>query len=386
MRRELVALAGARSPATGGQSSEKAKHRRPRAPPRAPLVAAALSRARFAAPTASALEYRGATMHGLWDNVTQEAAERELALARRPTPTSSASTSAGRRSSRRASCRSGTWGAWMRFMTAAKNHNLRVVLMIASTPCWASSAPTSKRRRLPRPLVGPRRAVVSAARPARIRARRGAARARYGTLLAAIEVWNEPERRGASWTSRRAASDYVRLAKATYAAVKRGDAAAPVLAGALSGADTGSSSGSTPPACAASYDGLSFHPYAFARDPLAADDPRHSFLAGIELIRAAQQAAGDQTPIWLTEFGWTTTTRPAWAVSEQQQADYIGDAFMLAARAAAVRAGGDRLQPARPRHRTARTDQRQLRPRAPGLPAQAGLRRVRATLARLAAR
>jgi hypothetical protein len=60
-----------------------------------------------------------------------------------------------------------------------------------------------------------------------------------------------------------------------------------------------------------------------------------TFWQGLKLIRTTQQAAGDSKPVWATEFGWSTSdvrnpSQP-WlsGVSEQTQADYIGDAADL---------------------------------------------------------
>ena len=88
---------------------------------------------------------------------------------------------------------------------------------------------------------------------------------------------------------------------------------------------------------AGSYDGLAIHPYNEWRAP---DDRwqeqwrQFTFLPGIDAIRNVQRANGDDTPLWVTEFGWTTSTGgwasvpgPSTIVTEQQQAQYIETAF-----------------------------------------------------------
>jgi hypothetical protein len=44
-------------------------------------------------------------------------------------------------------------------------------------------------------------------------------------------------------------------------------------------------------------------------------------------VRATMAAHGDTKPIWLTQFGWSTTTLPGLGVSPQAQADYLTRAY-----------------------------------------------------------
>src|SRR5258708_11509225 len=52
----------------------------------------------------------------------------------------------------------------------------------------------------------------------------------------------------------------------------------------------------------------------------------------MEWIRQGQRAAGDRTPLWLSEFGWTTGTASPWYVSPSTQAADLSTALgMIAA-------------------------------------------------------
>ena len=55
----------------------------------------------------------------------------------------------------------------------------------------------------------------------------------------------------------------------------------------------------TPPGIKGHYDGLAIHPYHDGA-------PRPGSWGGIEWARRLQREAGDTTPLWLTEFGWST--------------------------------------------------------------------------------
>ncbi len=149
---------------------------------------------------------------------------------------------------------------------------------------------------------------------------------RYGPELAAVEAWNEPEI-NENLNAPNVAAAYVPMVKAFYAGAKEGNAAVPVLAGSLAYADLPFLKELYADGIRGFYDGISVHPYADGAAP-GNTAVRHSFLGGIESLHAAQLAAGDDTPEWITEFGWPTGTS-AGANTEQQQAEYTGQAFGL---------------------------------------------------------
>jgi polysaccharide biosynthesis protein PslG len=149
---------------------------------------------------------------------------------------------------------------------------------------------------------------------------------RYGTELAAVEAWNEP-----NWNNNLIASNvplaYTQMVKAFYAGAKQGNPGVAVLAGSLAYADLTFLGELYADGIKGYYDGISLHPYADGAPP---EDTAvtHSFLGGIEKMHLFQVANGDSTPEWVTEFGWPVGTSPG-ANTEAQQAEYIEKAFAL---------------------------------------------------------
>jgi hypothetical protein len=91
------------------------------------------------------------------------------------------------------------------------------------------------------------------------------------------------------------------------------------------------------------YDGLAVHLYSGRRhpaDPWEEEGRKFTFLAGLRWIHRGQRKAGDATAIWVTEFGWTTCDPPGerWCVTEEQQAEYLREAFEILGERSYVRA------------------------------------------------
>jgi polysaccharide biosynthesis protein PslG len=149
---------------------------------------------------------------------------------------------------------------------------------------------------------------------------------RYGPELAAVEAWNEPNYNNNLIASNLAAV-YTQMVKAFYTGAKEGDPNVAVLAGSMAYADISFLRELYANGIKGYYDGISFHPYADGAAP-ANTEVTDSFLGGIESLHAAQLAAGDVTPEWVTEFGWPTGTSRG-ANTEQQQAEYTEQAFAL---------------------------------------------------------
>lgn len=149
--------------------------------------------------------------------------------------------------------------------------------------------------------------------------------ARYGTQLAAIEVWNEADIHD-NLIAADLAGTYTAMVKAAHTSVAAVAPGLPVLAGFVRPAFLQSLYAA---GINGFHGGISIHPYADGADPanLAVD---HSFLGAIQDLRAAQTAAGDRTSIWVTEFGWPVGTSRG-ANSQSQQADYTARAFGLVA-------------------------------------------------------
>lgn len=167
--------------------------------------------------------------------------------------------------------------------------------------------------------------------------------ARFGTRVAAYEIWNEEDDSG-WWTGAPNPAAYTELLKAAYPAVKAGNPNAVVLLGGLTGNDYPFLEGVYAAGGQGYFDAVAVHtdtacnvlsPYDFLR---GSDDRMipDSFLAYRE-VHAVMLAHGDNKPIWMTELSWRTSSglcsEGAWAgqkpagVSVQQQATYLEQAY-----------------------------------------------------------
>lgn len=126
---------------------------------------------------------------------------------------------------------------------------------------------------------------------------------RYRGRVPVWEVWNEPNSPD-FWGS--TPECYVKLLRAAYEGVKRGDPDALVLGGSLSGVDLHYLRRLLDLGAARWMDALSVHPYTFGWDPEAShlsDELRGA--------SAAMAAAGASPRIWVTEIGRAGVS-PAW--------------------------------------------------------------------------
>jgi hypothetical protein len=213
-----------------------------------------------------------------------------------------------------------------RLVADAAAAGIKVAATVASTPCWASSAPSHL---LAKCRAG--RSEAAQAWPprdpnayARVLA---ALAARYGSRLAAIEVWNEPDQVNENYL---AGPDKVRayaaMLRAAYPAVKLADPTLPVLGGSLVGSNGAFLKALYKAGIKGYYDGLSVHFY-------------HLTLASLRSIREVQSANGDSRPLWLDEFGWTScwprrrTEQEQACVTAQTQARNLRDSVREIARA-----------------------------------------------------
>jgi hypothetical protein len=166
---------------------------------------------------------------------------------------------------------------------------------------------------------------------------------RWGTRVAAYEIWNE-EDSSAWWSGGPDPGGYARLLRAAYPAVKAADPSAAVVLGGLVGNDYQFLQRVYEAGAKGSFDAVGVHtdtacnilsPYDFLRGPDNRMIP-DSFLAYRE-VRATMLANGDDKPIWMTEMSWRTTnaTCPegAWVgqkaegVTPEQQAIFLRQAY-----------------------------------------------------------
>ncbi len=180
-----------------------------------------------------------------------------------------------------------------RLVSDAAAAGIRVIMTVDSTPCWASSAPSSLLRKC---LAGRPSKANSwpPAEPADYAAFVAYLAQRYGTQLAAIEIWNEPDQANeAYFAGPSKPARYAALLRAAYPAIKQANPNVPVLAGSLVGSNGAFLRALYAAGIKGYYDGLAVHFYNLT-------------LASLRSIHEVQLANGDTTPLWLDEFGWSS--------------------------------------------------------------------------------
>ena len=216
----------------------------------------------------------------------------------------------------------------------AEARGLKLLLTFWETPCWASTAPADIKqdcaggwwdRKVQR--WAPHDAADYAEALSFVVSR-------YRGRVAAWEIWNEPNHKD-YFKADDVVARYADLVKAGYPAAKAADPGATILAGSLADADFAFTRALLDRGMGGHFDAWSVHPYSGDRSPL---DPgpdqwiQNSFVRGVPKVRETLLAAGEDKPIWLTEFGWSTCTYrdgPSYAncVSPQRQADYLAEAY-----------------------------------------------------------
>jgi hypothetical protein len=180
-----------------------------------------------------------------------------------------------------------------RLVADAARAGIRVIMIVDETPCWASSAPASLLAMCTRGESG-RASAWPPSDPATYAAFVGYLAQRYGTQLAAIEIWNEPDQANELYF---AGPDkpkrYAALVRAAYPAIKRANQGVPVLAGSLVGSNGVFLRALYAAGIQGYYDGLAVHYYNLT-------------LASLRAIHEVQLANGDTKPLWLDEFGWSS--------------------------------------------------------------------------------
>jgi polysaccharide biosynthesis protein PslG len=178
-----------------------------------------------------------------------------------------------------------------RLVADAAAAGIRVIFTVDSTPCWGSSAPAAL---LARCLPG--KATAANAWPPTNPATYAAVVAflakRYGTQLAAIEVWNEPDQTNQEYfAGPHKAQRYAAILRAAYVAIKQANPAVSVLGGSLVGSNGQFLRALYAAGIKGYYDGLAVHFYSLV-------------LASLRAIHSVQLQNGDSRPVWLDEFGW----------------------------------------------------------------------------------
>jgi hypothetical protein len=302
------------------------------------LVAALLAAAVFAIPASAgaAPHMAGVQSHVLWANVSGAEMDRQLdeiqasgaGITRVDVGWASIEPDA-----------KGRYDLWYlrrldHLVEGANARGIRLLLLFAETPCWASTAPAKLRRDCDGAWwdrdvqnYAPRRASDYADALAYVVRR-------YGDSVYAWEVWNEPNQ-PYFFHSDDPVGDYAAMVRASYPAAKAADPRPIIVAGSLSDADFEFTEALYRRGVKGNFDAWSIHPYSDDRSPLDADveSPRYSFVRGVPAVRRVMLRHGDPKPVWLTEFGWSTcgVRGPVhWqnCVDTSLQASYLRRAFL----------------------------------------------------------
>lgn len=297
---------------------------------------AAASPAAAAPPAASAAgtEFRGVQLHSLWDSSDADM-DRELDMAL-DLGANVVRTGVGWGSLETGG--KGQYSQWYldkldRFVNGASARGMQVIATLFDTPCWASSAPESLKQGCAGEWWNRN---VQMYPPTHAGDYGDIARfvtSRYGTALAALEVWNEPNLDvDRFFIAPDEPAAYAAILKAAYPAAKEGNPDVEVLAGALAYMNGEFLERLYELGIQGYYDGLAVHPYNEGA-------PTAGNWSGVEWARELQRAAGDTTPLWLTEFGWSTcVVGSGWCTSEQEQASNTVASFAAVAGDSSVKA------------------------------------------------
>jgi hypothetical protein len=191
-----------------------------------------------------------------------------------------------------------------RLTSDAAAAGIKVIMLVDSTPCWASSAPAS----LLRGCVPGQESAANAWPPVQASAYANFVAylaQRYGTRLAAIEIWNEPDQVNERYfAGPDKAARYAALLRAAYTAIKRANPAVLVLGASIVGDNGKFLRLLYADGIKGYYDGLSVHFYTLT-------------VAAVRYTHEVQLANGDRTPIWLDEFGFSSCW-PQHRIQEEQ--------------------------------------------------------------------
>ncbi|SHM54442.1 cellulase family glycosylhydrolase [Cryptosporangium aurantiacum] len=166
----------------------------------------------------------------------------------------------------------------------------------------------------------------------------------YGSRLAGIEVWNEPnlaEFTGVSDSAARV-KKFVAVLKAAYAGINAGNAALPVIFGGPAQTDDVFIKQAYAAGAKGAFDIMALHPYQGnqTKAPESTDITGKGRMTNLPAVVAAMKANGDSAkPIWWTEFGTSVHSNAGinqvWlygVANEQISGDYMVRSFKLAAK------------------------------------------------------
>jgi hypothetical protein len=157
---------------------------------------------------------------------------------------------------------------------------------------------------------------------------------RYAGQVQAYEVWAEPNNL-ASWPLGPNPVEYAWMLRTVSPSIRAADPDAEIVFGGLYGNDYDylERMYAALPDIGDYFDVMATHAYVDS-----AGSPETAWLDGAgrlgagvfsayREVRATMEAHGDPKPIWLTQFGWSTTTQSGLGVSAETQADYLTRAY-----------------------------------------------------------
>ncbi|WP_448638884.1 cellulase family glycosylhydrolase [Geodermatophilus sp. URMC 63] len=206
-------------------------------------------------------------------------------------------------------------------VAAARARGLQVLATLGCTPGWLSGSESLTV--LPAPeQVGQFQQVAAWLA------------GRYAGRVAAWEIWNEPDCSAGTGCGQVDPGAYVPVLRAGFAGVRAGDPGAVVVSGGTSGVASDWIAGLYAAGGGQWLDAVGVHPYQGpVAEPPEAPAAEHPYrIANVARLREVMVAAGDaDTPVWFTEFGWSTGAGEGWyaGVDEATQADYLGRAIAM---------------------------------------------------------
>ena len=217
---------------------------------------------------------------------------------------------------------------------AANARGLDILITFWETPCWASTAPESAKQGCTGAWWDRGVQLYPPAAASDYASALAFVAKRYGTRVRAWEIWNEPNAAD-YFHSANPARDYAALVKAAYPAAKAVAPTTTIVAGSLMWADAAFTQSLYAEGIKGCFDAFSIHPYSDDRSPMDAGSDayiRGSFIRGVPAVRDVLVAKGDAKPLWLTEFGWSTTSirsSSPWlnGVDDDTQAAFIRAAY-----------------------------------------------------------
>lgn len=188
-----------------------------------------------------------------------------------------------------------------------RDRGLKMVVVVQGTPCWASTAPDSVKKGCDTDEERERAGSYPPEDPEKFADFVATVAGRYQADWRAVEIWNEPDGSGEYYFGGPdKPKRYAAMMKALYPKVKAAAPAVQVYGGSLVGSNGAFLQALYDEGFKGTYDALSVHFYDLV-------------LASLRAIHDVQIKNGDDRPLVLGEFGWSSCY-PARRLSEGGQA------------------------------------------------------------------